>query len=99
MLNLRILCSDVHRSSDEKGVVAAGNGFVKAAFFAQVGAEDLQGAKCLQLLEVRVLGHVIWIGIGVRSQISQVTAFRFLELQSKDIFSCPAQEKDQPTKN
>jgi hypothetical protein len=41
---------DVHWSSDEKGVMAAGDGVVEAAVLVQVGAKDLQGAKCLQLL-------------------------------------------------
>jgi len=34
----------------------------QSCFFIQVGAEDLQGANCLQLLEVRVLGLVICDG-------------------------------------
>jgi len=67
-MHLRILRFEVHRSSDEEGVVAAGDGFVKAAVFIQVGAEDLQGADCLQVLEVRVLGHVIWAGRGIQIQ-------------------------------
>ena len=59
LAHLRILCVDVHRSGDEEGVVAAGDGFVKAAFFVQVGAEDLQGSERLQVLEVGVLPRVI----------------------------------------
>jgi hypothetical protein len=52
---------EVHRSSDEEGVMAAGDGVVEAAFLVQVGAEDLQWTKCLQLLEVGVLFlRVIW---------------------------------------
>lgn len=53
-------CHDVHRSSDEEGVDAAGDGLVEAAFFAEVGTDDLQRAERLQLLEVRVLCYTIW---------------------------------------
>jgi hypothetical protein len=61
LVHLRILCVEVHRSSDEEGVMAAGDGVVEAAFLVQVGAEDLQWTKCLQLLEVGVLFlRVIW---------------------------------------
>jgi len=42
-VHLRILGMEVHRSGDEEDVVAACNGLVEAAFFLQVGAEDLQG--------------------------------------------------------
>jgi hypothetical protein len=59
-MHLGVLCVDVHRSGDEESVTAAGDGVVEAAFLVQVGANDLQAAKCLQLLEVGVLLHVIW---------------------------------------
>ena len=49
-----------NRSGDEEGVVAASDGLVEAAFLVQVGAEDLQMAERVQVLEVGVLGHVIW---------------------------------------
>jgi hypothetical protein len=59
MFYLEVLCFEVDRSGDEEGVVAAGNGVVEAALFLQVGAEHLQGAQRLQILEVGVLLHVI----------------------------------------
>ena len=59
-MHLRILRFEVHRSSDEEGVVAAGDGFIEAAFLVQIRAEDLQLTKRLQVLEVGVLRHVIW---------------------------------------
>ena len=51
---------EVHRSGDEEDVVAAGDGLVEAAFDVQVTAEDCEGAVRLQVLEVGVLGHVVW---------------------------------------
>jgi hypothetical protein len=51
-VHLRILRVEVHRSSDEEGVVAARDGIVEAAIHVQVGAEDRQGAERLQVLEV-----------------------------------------------
>jgi hypothetical protein len=59
ILYLRVLRVEVHRSSDEEGVVAAGDGVVEAALFLQVRAEHLQGAQRLQILEMGVLLHVI----------------------------------------
>jgi hypothetical protein len=59
-VHLRVLCVEVHRGGDEEGVVAAGDGAVEAALLVEVGAEDLQGAERLQILEMRVLLHVIW---------------------------------------
>jgi hypothetical protein len=59
-VHLGILRVEVHRSGDQEGVVAAGDGVVEAAVFVQVGAEDLQGPERLQVLEVGVLLHVIW---------------------------------------
>jgi hypothetical protein len=56
---LRILRVEVHRGGDEEGVVAAGDGVVEAALFLQVGAEHLQWAQRLQILEMGVLLHVI----------------------------------------
>ena len=40
-------------------IVAAGHSVVEAALVLQVGAEDLQGAERLQILEMGVLLHVI----------------------------------------
>ena len=56
---LRVLRQEGHRSGDEEGVVAAGNCVVEAAFFIQPGTDDLQGAKCLQVLEMGILLRVI----------------------------------------
>ena len=56
---LGVLWHEGHRSGDEEGVVAAGGGLVEAALFAQIGAEDLQGAERCQGLEMRVLLRVI----------------------------------------
>jgi len=58
--NLWILRAEVHRSSDEEDVIAAGDGVVEAAFYVKVGAEDRQGPERLQVLEVGVLRRVIW---------------------------------------
>ena len=57
---LWILCAEVRRSGDEEGVIAAGDGVVKAAFLVEIGSEDRQGPKLPQALEVGVLLHVIW---------------------------------------
>ena len=57
-VHLGILRREVHRSGDEEGIVAAGDGVVEAALVVQVGAEDLQGAERLQLHEVGVLSVV-----------------------------------------
>ena len=52
--HLGILGRVVDRGGEEEGVVAAGDGRVVAAFPGQVGAEHLQGAELLQVLEVGV---------------------------------------------
>jgi hypothetical protein len=51
---------EVHGSGDEESIIAAGDGFIEAAFLVQICAEDLQLTKRLQVLEVGVLRHVIW---------------------------------------
>jgi hypothetical protein len=56
---LRVLWHESHRSGDEEGIVAAGDGVVEAALVVQVSAEDLQGAERFQGLEMRVLLLVI----------------------------------------
>jgi hypothetical protein len=59
--HLSILCREIHRGGDEESVIAAGYGIVEAAFLVQVGAEDFQGGKLLQVLHVGVLRHVIYV--------------------------------------
>jgi hypothetical protein len=59
-IDIVILGRVVHRGGEEEGVVAAGDGLVVAAFLAQVGAEHLQGAELLQVLEVGVGLLVLW---------------------------------------
>jgi len=54
--------AEVHRSSDEEDVIAAGDGVVEAAFYVKVGAEDRQGPERQQVLEVGVLRRVILSG-------------------------------------
>jgi hypothetical protein len=83
LVHLRILCVEVHCSSDEEGVMTAGNGIVEAAVLVQVGAKDLQGAKCLQLLEVGVLLRVIWPGFRITTPPSTVS-FRAHELKTRE---------------
>ena len=51
---LGVLGGVVDRRGEQEGVVAAGNGVVVAALFAQVGAENLQAAELLQVLQVGV---------------------------------------------
>jgi hypothetical protein len=56
---LRLHCVEIHRSGDEEGIVAAGDGVVKAPLVLQVGTEDLQGAESLQILEMGDLLQII----------------------------------------
>ena len=58
--HLGILGRVVDRGGEEEGVVAAGDGGVVAAFLGQVGAEHLQGAELLEVLEVGVGLLVLW---------------------------------------
>ena len=60
VVHLWILRCHVHRSGDEEGVIAAGDGVVKAAFLVEIGSKDRQRPKLPQALEVGVLLHVIW---------------------------------------
>lgn len=60
----------VHRSGDEEGVVAAGDGLVEAAFILQVGAKDLQGAEFFHVLEMGDLLRVIGISDACLNSVS-----------------------------